>query len=63
MSIIINVIQQRCNMYKTNLEERVIVKLGSILQSRNATKEDVLSAYAEVECKDEALETDSVEQQ
>lgn len=50
-------------MYKTNLEERVIVKLGSILQSRNATKEDVLSAYAEVECKDEASETDSVEQQ
>jgi hypothetical protein len=37
-------------MHKTNLEERVIVKLGRILQSRNTTKEDVLAAYAEAEC-------------
>lgn len=36
-------------MYKTNLEERIIVKMGSILQSRNATEEDVLVAYAEAE--------------
>jgi hypothetical protein len=37
------------NMHTTNLEERVIVKLGSILQSRRVTKEEVLAAYAEAE--------------
>ena len=36
-------------MHKPNLEERVIVKLGSILQSREATKEEVLAAYTEAE--------------
>ena len=49
-------------MHKTNLEERTIVKMGSILQSRNATKKDVLIAYVEAEhdCgeeNDEILET------
>ena len=37
-------------MHKTNLEEMVIVKIGSILQSLNATKEDVSAAYMEAEC-------------
>ena len=36
-------------MHNIDLEERVIVKLGSILQSREATKEEALAAYAEVE--------------
>lgn len=44
-------------MNKPNLEERVIVKIGSILQSRGATKEEVLAAYEEVEC-DYAEEND-----
>lgn len=45
-------------MCKINLEERVVVKLGSILQSRNATREDVLAAYAEAEynCDEENIE-------
>lgn len=47
-------------MDKMNLEERVIVKVGSILQSRGTTKEDVLAAYAEAEyC--EAEENDNEE--
>ena len=41
-------------MNKTNLEEGVIVKLGSILQSLNATEEDVVSAYTEVKADDVA---------
>lgn len=55
-------------MYKTNLTESAVVKMGNILQSRDATKEDVLAAYAEaeydcIEDNDEASETHTEEQQ